>query len=98
MDETTAPALPANFLEITGAVTVVFTRGVATAIIVGSLAGRLLRKVLGEVPSDPQSARFVRGTVRLVRLMTFAVVMALLTFPALDLAGVPVAVGLQSQD
>jgi hypothetical protein len=49
MDETTAPALPANTLEITLAVTVVFTLAVATAIIVGSMARRLLGKVLGEV-------------------------------------------------
>jgi moderate conductance mechanosensitive channel len=54
--------------------------------------------VLGEGRTDPASARFVTGTVRLVRIMTFTVATAVLAFPALDLAGVNVEVGLQSRD
>lgn len=98
MPDAAAPELSVNTLEITLAVAVVLTMAVAAAIVVGATTRRLLRKVLGPSGEEPGRDRFVKGTVRLVRLMTFAVVTATLAFPALDLAGVELAVGLQSRD
>jgi moderate conductance mechanosensitive channel len=98
MDETTAPPLTLNTLEIALALSIVVTLAASVAIMAGTMAKRLLRKVLGETSGDPTTERFVRGTVRMVRIMSFALVTAVLAFPALDMAGVGVDVGLQSQE
>lgn len=98
MDDTAAIPVTVNTLEIALALSVVFTFAVAGAIIVGSAARRLLRTVLGEAGADPMTDRFVRGTVRLVWLITFALTVAVLAFPALDMAGYSLDVGLQSRD
>jgi moderate conductance mechanosensitive channel len=98
MTDTPAAPLGAVSLEVVLAVSVVVTLAVAAAIVVGTTARRMLRKVLGGTGTDATTERFVTGTVRLVRLMTFALVTATLAFPALDLAGVSLSIGLQSQD
>jgi hypothetical protein len=63
------------------------------------LAGRLTGTILGHLlhgEQSPTGAAATRGPVRLVRGVTFAALMAVLTFPALDLAGVDTAFGLTS--
>jgi small-conductance mechanosensitive channel len=98
MPDTPSPAAALLTLEVILALALVLTLAVAGAIMVGSAARRTLRRVLGAPGGDPTTDRFVGATVRLVRLMTFVVVTAVLAFPALDLAGVQLAVGLQSRD
>ncbi|MFP5379606.1 MAG: mechanosensitive ion channel family protein, partial [Vicinamibacteria bacterium] len=98
MTDAATPEFSVNTLEVTLALAVVLTMAVAAAIVVGAATRRLLRQVLGPAGEEAGRDRFVRGTVRLVRLITFAVTTATLAFPALDLAGVELAVGLQSRD
>lgn len=95
---TAAPALSANALEVALALAIAALVAAGAAIAAGSAARRLLRAALGAAGLDASVDRFVAGTVRLVRLMTFGVALAVLAFPALDLAGVDVTVGLQSRD
>ncbi len=67
----------------------------AAALAVGRIARRLLRVVGREQAlAEPLS----RGTVRIVRILTFVVVFAIFAFPALNLAGVDLRVGLHPQD
>lgn len=95
---TAAPALSTNALEVALALAIAALVAAGAAIAAGSAARRLLRAALGAAGLDASVDRFVAGTVRLVRLMTFGVALAVLAFPALDLAGVDVTVGLQSRD
>jgi moderate conductance mechanosensitive channel len=88
-------AVPPHVLEITLALALAATLAGAAALGAGRLARRLL-KAVGHVSSltEPLAHR----TLRVVRFMTFLVAFAVLAFPALDLAGVDVRVGLQSED
>jgi small conductance mechanosensitive channel len=87
------PALPSNLLEITLALALAATLAAACALAVGRVASRLLR-VVGR--DGALAEPIARGTTRVVRLVTFLVAFAVLAFPALDLAGVQVGVGLHS--
>lgn len=91
----TATTVPPNVLEITLALSLTATLAVAVALAAGRLARRLLTAVGREgMVHEP----LVQGTVRAVRAMTFLVVFAALAFPALDLAGVELGVGMHSRD
>ncbi len=87
-----APALtlPPNVVAITIALAVAVTIAATVALIVGGVAKRLFAGL------ERDHLTLARGTVRLVRVATFAIVLVVLAFPALDVAGVPIPIGLQS--
>jgi small conductance mechanosensitive channel len=87
-------ALPPNLLEITLALAIAAALAGALALVAGRVARRLLTSVGREALGDP----LARGTTRIVCAMTFIVAFAVLAFPALDLAGVDLRVGLGSAD
>ena len=92
-----APAvdLPANLLEITLALALAATLAVAAAL----TAGRLVRRLLTAVGRESALTEpVVHGTLRALRLVTFIIVLAVLAFPALELAGVSLQVGLHPRD
>jgi small-conductance mechanosensitive channel len=65
------------------------------ALLVGSLTRRLLHAIEGErFHTQP----FARATVRAVRRVTFILSVLVLSFPALDMAGVQLAAGLHQED
>lgn len=94
MQPTPSPAIPANLLEVTLAIALAATLAGAAALATGRIARRLLIAV-GREPALAEP--LARGTVRIVRTMTFAVVFAVFAFPALNLAGVDLRVGLHPQ-
>ena len=88
-------AVPPNVLEITLAVVAAATLAALTALVVSRAARRLIVTVSREAHvAEP----IAEGTLRVVRFMTFVVAFAIFTFPALDLAGVDLEVGLHSED
>lgn len=87
-------ALPNNALEITLALTL----AVSVAVLLALIAGSVARRLFALADKDVSQVRLVRGTVRLVRLLTFALALVVFAFPALDIAGVPLPVGLDSGD
>jgi moderate conductance mechanosensitive channel len=67
----------------------------AIALLVGSLTKRLLLAIEGDrFHSQP----IAQATVKAVRRVTFVLSLLVLAFPALDLAGVTIAVGLHPED
>jgi small conductance mechanosensitive channel len=92
-----APALdlPANLLEITLALALAATLAAAAAL----TAGRLVRRLLTAVGRESALTEpVVHGTLRALRVVTFIIVLAVLAFPALELAGVSLQVGLHPRD
>lgn len=92
-----APAtiVPPNVLEITLALSLAATLAVAAALAAGRLAKRVLTAGRRDgLVHEP----LAQGTVRAVGFTTFLVVFAALAFPALDLAGVELGVGMHSED
>jgi small conductance mechanosensitive channel len=95
MQVTPSVPISPDAVEITLALIVAAVLAAAITVVITSIAKRLLAAAWhGPHVSEPMA----RGTLRVVRLMTFLVSLAILAFPALDLAGVDVRVGLQSQD
>jgi len=97
MQPPTAPqiAVPPNVLEITLALVLAATVAGAAALAVGRAAQRILTAAgRDSTLTEPLASR----TLRVVRATTFIVAFAVFAFPALDLAGVNVRVGLQSED
>jgi small-conductance mechanosensitive channel len=86
--------LPANLLEMTLALALAATLAAAAAIATGRLARRLLTAVGRDGATEPVA----RGTLRVLRLVTFLVAFGLFAFPALNLAGVDLRVGLNPQE
>lgn len=95
MQETPSPDLSAHWVGITLALTVAALLALALALAVGRIAQRLLSSFRSD---DPASDGLTRATVRVVRLVTFGVALAIFAFPALDLAGVELTVGLRPED
>jgi small conductance mechanosensitive channel len=96
MQETPAtPAITANVLEITLALSVAATLAIAAALAVGRVARRLLNIVGRE---DLAAQPLAHRTLRVAHVLTFLVVLVVLAFPALDLAGFSPGVGLNSED
>jgi small conductance mechanosensitive channel len=89
------PALPPHTLEVTLALVLAATLAAAAALAIGRLAHRLLDVVGREsLATEPAVLR----TLRAVRVVTFFIVLAVLAFPALDIAGVQMGAGLRSED
>jgi small conductance mechanosensitive channel len=65
------------------------------ALLVGKLTRRLLRAIEGD---RFQTQAIANATVKAVQRVTFVLSMLVLAFPALDLAGVELTVGLHSED
>ena len=90
-----APDLPANLLEILLALALAATLAAVAALTVGRIARRLLTAVGRESTlTEPITV----GTLRALRLTTFFVALAFFSFPALELAGVSLQVGLHPRD
>jgi small-conductance mechanosensitive channel len=95
MPPTPALDLPGNFLEIVLALALAATLAGVCAL----AAGRLARRALASIHRDAHlNEPLTRGTVRVVRFMTFIVSFAVFAFPALSLAGVDWNVGLHPQE
>lgn len=92
----TSPAAPAVFsLEAAAALSVAALLAAAIALLIGSLTRRLLLSIEGErFHTQP----IANATVKAVRRVTFILSLLVLSFPALDLAGVDLRVGLHSED
>ncbi len=92
----TSTAVPAVFsLEALAALSVAALLAAAVALLVGSVVRRLLLSIEGErFHTQP----FANTTVRAVRRVTFVLSLLVLSFPALDLAGVELTVGLHPED
>jgi moderate conductance mechanosensitive channel len=89
-------ALPAFFtIEAAAAIALAALAAMAAALLVGSLTRRLLLNIEGErFHTQP----IANATVTAVRRVTFILTLLVLAFPALDLAGVDINVGLHSED
>src|SRR5262245_29355027 len=87
--------LPPQTLEVILALAAVFTAAVGASLAAGSVTRRLLSSIHG---NRFQAEPFVQATLTVVRRMVFGLVALVLTFPALDLAGVPLEVGLHGED
>ena len=92
--EQAGPTLTANWLEITAALAVVTTLALSAAIVVANLLRRGLTSLVGG--ETARERLLIEGAVRLGRLITIVVILAVLAFPALDVVGVPMRIGLQS--
>ncbi len=90
-----AAAVSPDVLEVTFALVLAATLAAAAALTAGRIARRLLRAV-GHHPSTDDPVAY--ATIRALRVMTFVIAFAVLAFPALDLAGVELPVGLHSED
>ncbi len=95
-----APAAPPDTLtnvvslEAAAAIAIAALVAVAIALLVGSLTRRLLLRIEGErFHTQP----IANATVRAVRRVTFFLALLVLSFPALDLAGVKLTVGLHPE-
>lgn len=94
-----APAQPEPFpaifsIEAVAAIAVAAMIALAIALLVGSLTRRLLLRIEGE---RFQTQPIANATVRAVRRVTFVLSLLVLSFPALDLAGVELTVGLHPE-
>lgn len=89
--------VPPNVLEITLALVAVSAIAALAALAASRAARRLLTTVSRETHHQVAEP-LAQGTVRVVRFMTFVVTFAVFAFPALDLAGVDLEVGLHSED
>jgi small conductance mechanosensitive channel len=95
MQAASAAALPTNTLEITLALAMVVLIAGAVALVAGNITRRLLQSIEG----DRFHLQSIAGTtIRAVRRLTFAIVMLLLVFPALDFAGLDLRVGMRDED
>src|SRR5436190_7298926 len=81
-------------LEAAAALAIAALVAIAIALLVGSLTRRLLIRIEGD---RFHTHSIARATVRGVRRVTFILALLVLAFPALDLAGVKLAVGLQPE-
>jgi small conductance mechanosensitive channel len=95
-----APAPPPDTLpdiislEAAAAIAIAALVAAAIALLVGSLTRRLLLRIEGErFHTQP----IANATVRAVRRVTFILALLVLSFPALDLAGVKLTVGLHPE-
>lgn len=95
MQSTGASAIPSNTLPIVMALSLVLLLAGAVAVIAGGLVWRLFRAVEGD---QARAQPVAKATVRFVRFVVFAVAAVVLAFPALDFAGVDLAVGLRDED
>jgi moderate conductance mechanosensitive channel len=86
---------PIVSLEAIAALALAAMAALAIALLVGRLTRRLFRSIEGE---RFHTQAIANATVRAVQRVTFALSVLVLAFPALDLAGVEVSVGLHPQE
>jgi moderate conductance mechanosensitive channel len=91
----TPPTLPPNFVEISAALAVTATLAIGGAIVIGALVRRTLTAWLGG--DTPHERALINGVVRLTRFASLLLLAALVAFPAMDMAGVHVPDGVQSE-
>jgi moderate conductance mechanosensitive channel len=82
-------------VEALAALALAALAAMAIALLVGSLTRRLLVTIEGE---RFQTQQIANATVKAVRRVTFVLSLMVLAFPALDLAGVELRVGLHPED
>ncbi|MDO8678024.1 MAG: mechanosensitive ion channel family protein [Acidobacteriota bacterium] len=87
--------LPHNSLEVLLALAMAALVATAFAMLAGALTRRLLMSIEGE---RFHTRSIADRTVSVVRRLTFAITLLALVFPALDFAGVDIAVGLRDED
>lgn len=89
-----AVSIPEQALDIALALALALTLAAAASLATGRLARRWLTAVgRPQVITDP----LIPGTIRIIRLVTFLLALAVFAFPALDFAGADLRVGLESQ-
>lgn len=90
------PPLSPHSLTVLLALALAATLAATLAVIAAAAVRRLLLSLEGQrqLPTSP----LVAPTVRLVGLVVFFLLTAVLAFPALDMAGVDLAVGLRGED
>lgn len=86
---------PVFSLEAFAALAVAALVAMAIALFVGTLTRRLLRAIEGD---RFQTQAIANATVKAVQRVTFVLSMLVVAFPALDLAGVELTVGLSPED
>lgn len=89
-----ADVLAPDTLPIMAALAFAAMIAVAIGLISGGMMGRFFRRIEGDGPPSPMS----EAAVRVVRILAFVIVLAVLAFPALDMAGVGVTVGLEGEE
>lgn len=99
--QTPAPVTDASVnalasLEVVAALSLAALAALGLALAAGALTRRLLRKIEGERFQNHVLAN--AATVRAVRRVTFVLSLLVLAFPALDIAGVELTVGLHPED
>src|SRR5690349_16753480 len=82
--------LPVIFSLEAAAASVAALLALAAALLVGSLTRRLLATIEGE---RIQTQPIANATVKVIRRVTFVLVLLVLLFPALEMAGVPIGAG-----
>lgn len=90
-----AATLPPNSLEVLLALAMAAVVAAAFAMLAGALTRRLLHSIEGE---RFHTTSIADRTVSVVRRLTFAVTLLAIVFPALDFAGVDIAIGLRDED
>jgi small-conductance mechanosensitive channel len=95
-----APEQPAAIhgifsVEAAAALAIAALTASAVALLVGALTRRLLLKIEGD---RFHTHAIAATTIRVVRSVTFVLILLILVFPALDLAGVELTVGWHSED
>lgn len=88
-------SMPAFNVEAFAALSIAALAAAAIALLVGSLTRRLLLAIEG---NRFHTQPIANATVKAVRRVTFVLSLLVLSFPALDLAGVELKVGLHSED
>ena len=95
MQALTPAALPPVSVEAVLSVAL----AVVVAIAVAMLAGRATRRLLRRIDSQrPEAQTLADNTVRTVRRVAFVLTVLVVTFPALELAGVNIGIGLRADD
>lgn len=95
MQASSAASLPSNTLEVTLAIAMTLLIAGAVAL----LAGRVTRRLFQSIEGDRVHVRPIAdATVRIVRRITFGLVALMVVFPALDVAGLDVRVGLNDEE
>ena len=95
MQPAPAPAVPSLNLEAFAAILLAAAAALATSLLIGALTRRLLVAIEGE---RFHTSAVAGTTITAVRRVTFGLAMLIFTFPALDLAGVEIGVGMHPEE
>ncbi len=89
-----AEAFSPDILKVLGALVFSVGLALASALVASGLVRRFFNRIEGEATLSSMST----AAARLVTFLTFVIVLALVAFPALDFAGVDIAMGLEGED